>query len=121
MANKYIAPVNSWEDVNRALDIIFHRLNTATETTDTVGSSEDAPSFDLKSIPQIMSYKSLYMLKAPYDIPHKAYVDTTISLEVEKAKKSNIQLLNITISDPPTQAEVQAISDKVDEIISFLN
>ena len=28
--------------------------------------------------------------------------------------------LNQTISDPPTQAEVQAISDKVDELLSNL-
>jgi hypothetical protein len=28
--------------------------------------------------------------------------------------------LNQTISDPPTQAEVQAISDKVDEILAML-
>lgn len=35
-------------------------------------------------------------------------------------KQDAISDLNQTISDPPTQAEVQAISDKVDEILNAL-
>ena len=37
------------------------------------------------------------------------------------ARTSSINLLELTVSDSPTQAEVQAIADKVDELIVALN
>jgi len=37
------------------------------------------------------------------------------------ARTSSINLLELTVSDSPTQAEVQAIADKVDELIITLN
>lgn len=37
-----------------------------------------------------------------------------------QAEAAAVADLNQTISDPPTQAEVQAISDKVDELLAAL-
>ncbi len=34
---------------------------------------------------------------------------------------SSIAPLNLTVSDPPTRAEVQAIADKIDEMLSFMS
>ena len=34
---------------------------------------------------------------------------------------ASMNLLELAVSDPPTQAEVQAIADKVDELIIALN
>jgi hypothetical protein len=31
-----------------------------------------------------------------------------------------VALLNLTLSDPPTQAEMQAIANKIDELITVL-
>lgn len=38
----------------------------------------------------------------------------------EQAQAAAVADLNQTISDPPTQAEVQAISDKIDELLAAL-
>jgi hypothetical protein len=37
------------------------------------------------------------------------------------ASTATMSLLELTVSDPPTQAEVQAIADKLDELIIRLN
>ncbi len=37
------------------------------------------------------------------------------------ARTATVNLLEMTVSDPPTQAEVQAIADKIDELIIALN
>ena len=39
---------------------------------------------------------------------------------VNKKQTSAIADLNQTISNPPTQAEVQAISDKIDELLAAM-
>jgi hypothetical protein len=33
---------------------------------------------------------------------------------------NGVQLLNLTVSDPPTQSELQAVANKLDELISAL-
>ncbi len=37
------------------------------------------------------------------------------------ARPATVSLLELTVSNPPTQAEVQAIADKIDELIIMLN
>ncbi len=37
------------------------------------------------------------------------------------ARVAPVNLLETTVSDPPTQAEVQALADKIDELIIALN
>ncbi len=37
------------------------------------------------------------------------------------ASTASVNMLELTVSDPPTQAEVQAIADKIDELIIRLN
>jgi len=49
-----------------------------------------------------------------------SYDDANNILEAEMDKAPAVTKLNQTISDPPTQSEVQAISDKVDELIGSL-
>ena len=44
----------------------------------------------------------------------------TNMIEIIELQASAITDLNQTITNPPTQAEVQAISDKVDEILAAL-
>ena len=36
------------------------------------------------------------------------------------AKAATVATLNLTVSNPPTQAEMQAIADKLDELITLL-
>ena len=36
------------------------------------------------------------------------------------ANSNVVALLNLTVSDPPSQAEVQSIADKLDELITAL-
>lgn len=38
----------------------------------------------------------------------------------EKPRIEAVANLNLTVSDPPTQAQVQAIADKVDELLEAL-
>ena len=48
-----------------------------------------------------------------------------VSLDIEISnralKPAAMSQLGLTVSNPPTQAEVQAIADKVDELIATLN
>ena len=37
------------------------------------------------------------------------------------AATANMDMLEMTVSDPPTRAEVQAIADKIDDLIVALN
>lgn len=48
------------------------------------------------------------------------YLDPSEGALREAKQATAIADLNQTITDPPTQAEVQAISDKVDEILAAL-
>ena len=41
-------------------------------------------------------------------------------LDILIGKVTNMSLLNLTVSDPPTQAEVQAIADQLDELLAEL-
>lgn len=49
-----------------------------------------------------------------------AYQDPAEGALREAKQTTAIADLNQTISSPPTQAEVQAISDKIDEILAAL-
>ncbi len=42
-------------------------------------------------------------------------------IEDVRARFAGLTPLGLTVSDPPTQAEVQAIADKLDELINTLN
>lgn len=44
----------------------------------------------------------------------------TIADRVEKPRVTEVDALNIVISDPPTAAEVAAIGNKVNEVIAAL-
>jgi hypothetical protein len=42
------------------------------------------------------------------------------ALIVTETPETTISVLSLTVSDPPTQAECQAIADKLDELILLL-
>jgi len=42
------------------------------------------------------------------------------TLPQTSANSNAVSLLGLTVSDPPTQAEVQAVADKVDELLNAL-
>jgi len=42
------------------------------------------------------------------------------TLPQTSANSNAVSLLGLTVSDPPTQAELQAVADKVDELLSTL-
>lgn len=46
--------------------------------------------------------------------------DLTAAIAGTSANTNAVNTLNLTVSDPPTQAEVQAVADKVDELIAAL-
>lgn len=65
------------------------------------------------------------VITKPVRIPNKLNVDrvllgllTSIIDRIERARVEEVDDLNQTISASPTQAEVQAISDKVDELLA---
>ena len=43
------------------------------------------------------------------------------SLDEIRGRFPSLTPLGLTVSDPPTQADVQAIADKLDELINTLN
>ena len=43
-----------------------------------------------------------------------------IAIATSSANSNPVALLNMTLSDPPTQAQVQALSAKIDELITQL-
>jgi hypothetical protein len=49
-----------------------------------------------------------------------AYLDEARGKLRESAQITAVEDLDQTISDPPTQAEVQALSDKVDELLAAM-
>ena len=42
------------------------------------------------------------------------------AIATTSANSNGVALLGLTVSDPPTQAEVQQIADKLDELINAL-
>ena len=55
------------------------------------------------------------------DIQGKAFEDDCVNRFTDTARNPvNVSPVNLTISDPPTQAEVQAIASKLDELIGNL-
>jgi hypothetical protein len=46
--------------------------------------------------------------------------DVTLAIEADSAALINVTTLNQTISNPPTQAQVQAIQNKLNELITAL-
>jgi hypothetical protein len=51
-----------------------------------------------------------------------ATADLTAAIEADSAGPiPGISYLSLSVSNPPTQAEVQAIADKVDELIAALS
>jgi hypothetical protein len=47
--------------------------------------------------------------------------DANNNAEGRAFKPSTVALLGLTVSNPPTQAQVQATADKLDELITRLN
>jgi hypothetical protein len=58
----------------------------------------------------------------------KAEIDTKVSnadfesiiIGLSSGPVTTVGMLQLTVSNPPTQAEVQAVADKIDELLSYL-
>ena len=46
--------------------------------------------------------------------------DLSSAIATTSANSNGVALLNLTVSNPPTQAEVQALANKIDELITAL-
>lgn len=42
-------------------------------------------------------------------------------MDTQEQRGAGVQLLSVTIDDPPTQAQVQAVADKLNELIASMN
>jgi len=46
--------------------------------------------------------------------------DLSFAFGATSANTNGVQLLGLTVSDPPTQSELQAVANKIDELIQAL-
>jgi len=107
-------------DINTALDSLQIAINDTNTALDSLNTFVDTlPTKDYLSI----NYEPIIPTKGTAfnkDFGTTAGTVTEGGTTTNNPKQPAIAALNQTISDPPTQAEVQAISDKVDSILTAL-
>jgi len=55
----------------------------------------------------------------PQGIPDEvSAADLSFAFGATSANTNGVQLLGLTVSDPPTQSELQAVANKIDELIN---